>query len=341
MVLTLESPSGRTVVSVPQTTPVDELLPGLVRACEGAVEPAGWALAPQGEALIDSTRTFAELGLYSGAVVRLIPPPPTPPAAASAAPTRPPAAPRMESMAEWDYLRTLERAIGAGNLRGSRVIAVAGAQVGAGATTVSVLLSTLLASLRPERIACVDANPQSGALSQWMVPDSALPSSVYRSLLDAEVAPSTVEAALVSAGPRLSVLPAPLDNSVATGDEAAWTRLIEHLRRLRHVVVLDCGAGTQRDIAKAAVRSADHVVYVTKPNASIKASPPWGKPIVEVTNLSPRRARIRRSGAVPQVAIAIEQQAAVLLKRRGFDWREAPVAWQEAVRELAAVLVAG
>ena len=244
-------------------------------------------------------------------------------------------------MGEWDYLRTLDRAIAAGNRHGSTVIAVAGAQVGAGATTVSVLLSTLLASMRPERVVCVDANPQSGALSQWMVPDSAIPTSLYRALLGPSTAPDTVEGALVSVGSRSWVVPAPLDPSAATSDAGSWKRLIEHLRRLRNVVVLDCGAGIQRESVRAAVESADHIVFVTKPDASLKVPAKWRKSVVWVTNQSPQRSRIRRSGTVPHVTIPIEQQAAALLKRRGFDWHHAPGAWQEAVRELAAVLVAG
>lgn len=326
---------------MPQQEPVNDLLPGLVRACEGEIDSTGWSLAPQGEAAIDGTRTFAEVELYSGALVRLIPPPPTTQAEVTPAPPRAVPAPRIESMGEWDYLRTLDRAIAAGSRHGSTVIAVVGAQVGAGTTTISVLLSTFLASMRPERIVCVDANPQSGALSQWMVPDSAVPTSTYRSLLGPSTAPNTVEGALVSVGSRLWVLPAPLDPSAAPGGAASWKRLIEHLRRLRNVVVLDCGAGTQRESVNAAVVSADHIVFVTKPDTSPKVPASWRKPVVWVTNQTPRRARMRRSGTVPHVTVPIEQQAAALLKRRALDWPHAPGAWQEAVRELAAVLVAG
>lgn len=339
LVLTVESPSGRTVVSVPQQEPVNELLPGLVRACEGEIESRGWSLAPQGEPMIDGTRTFADLELYSGALLRLIPPPP--PTQMAAAPPRPLPAPRIESMGEWDYLRTLDRAIAAGARHGSTVIAVTGAQVGAGATTVSVLLSTFLASMRPDRVVCVDANPQSGALSQWTVPDSAVPTPIYRALFGPSTAPDTVEGALVSVGARLWVLPAPLDTLAATSDGASWIRLIEHLRRLRNVVVLDCGAGTQRESVNAAIESADHIVFVTKPDTSPKVPAQGRKPVVWITNQSPRRGRMRRIGTVPHVTIPIEQQAAAMLKRRGFNWTHAPTAWQEAVRELAAVLVAG
>lgn len=340
LLLTLESPSGRTAVSVPSNTPVEELLPGLVQASVGIVDPSGWTLAAKGEAMIDGARTFAEAGLYSGAVVQLIPPPRGPERPSAPAPPRPAQPPKIESMGEWDYLRTLDRALAAGNPLGSQVIAVVGAQVGAGATTVSALLATFLASVRPERVACVDANPQSGALSQWMVPDSALPVTVYRSLLESTVSPQMVEGALVSVAPRLWVMPAARDTSAGAGDGAAWSRLIEHMRRLRNVVVLDCGAGTQRETVKAAVQAADRIVLVTKPETSPKEPAHWSKPIVWVSNQSQRRARIQRTGNVPHITIAIEQQAAAMLKRRGFAWSEAPLAWQEAVRELAAVLVA-
>lgn len=334
--VTVESPSGRTTVSVPQKAVVADLLPGLVKACEGRDDASGWLLSPLGEAPLDGTQSLAGAGLYSGAVLRLIPPPPS--EAAPPPRARPAPAPRIDAMGEWDYRRTLDRAIAGGSQTGN-VIAVVGSQAGVGTTTVAALLATLLAELRPQRIACVDANPPSGALSQWLAPDTALPAGVYRSLFEQRVMPQTVEGALVSAGPRLSVLPGPLDPTVGSGDAAAWKRVLEHLRRIRHAVVIDCGAGAQRDAVVAGLEFADHIVFVNKPGAD-KAPPKSSKPVVMVTNLSQRRTRMHRSGGVPQITIPVDQHAAVLLKRRGFDWETAPNTWQEAVRELAAVLVA-
>lgn len=336
LLVTVESPSGRITVSLPQTARVAALLPSLVKACEGRDDASGWMLAPLGEAVLDGVQSLAEAGVYSGAVLRLIPPPPT--EAAPPPRARPAPAPRIEAMGEWDYRRTLDRAIDSGR-QTSNVIAVVGSQAGVGATTVAALLATLLAEVRRDRIACVDASPSSGALSQWLAPDGALPAEVYRSLFEPRVTPQTVEGALVTAGPRLWVLPGPLDPTVGSGDAAAWKRVLEHLRRLRHVVVIDCGAGTRREMVVAGVESADHIVFVNKPGAD-KAPPQLSKPVVAVTNLSRRRTRMHRSGSIPHITIPVEQHAAVLLKRRGFDWVAAPGAWQEAVRELAAVLIA-
>lgn len=337
LLLTVESPSGRVTVSVPQTARVNDLLPSLLWACEARDDPAGWTLAPLGENALDGAQSLAGAGLYSGAVLRLMPPPLTEETAPAARAGQAPAI-RIDAMGEWDYRRTLDRAIG-GATQTSNVIAVVGSQAAVGTTTVTALLTTLLAQVRPEHVVCVDANPPSGALSQWLAPDSTLRAAEYRSLFDAPLSPQTVEGALVSAGRRFWVLPGPLDPSVGSGDVAAWKRVIEHLRRIRHVVVIDCGAGASRETVIAGVESADHVVFVNRPGVE-KAPPHLNKPVVAVTNLSPRRRRMHRSGSIPYITIPIEHQAAVLLKRRGFDWEAAPGAWQEAVRELAAVLMA-
>jgi hypothetical protein len=184
-----------------------------------------------------------------------------------------------------------------------------------------------LSALRGDRLVAVDANPESGALSHWLVPDGALSAEVYRSIFAPEVTPDEVDQALVAAGPRLSVLPAPLDAARAG---VSWDRLVEHLRHLHHVVIIDCG--TNRRL----VNLADQVVLVSRygPPVAIR---PIAKPVVAIANQAPRRKRIHGL----EITVAAEPRAATRLKQRGFAWSDAPPAWQEAFRELAAVLVAG
>ena len=342
--VTVESPSGTRFVSLPKDALVEDLLPGLVEACEGGEDAAGWSLAPQGEAAVDGGRVVGEIGLFDGAVLRLIAPEPVSPEAA------PPPPPRIDSMGEVEYRHMLDEAIAAPGARASSVIAVVALHPGGGATTVTALLATLLSSLRSEPTCAVDANPESGALSHWLVPDSSLTADAYRSMFEPRAAPPEVARALVVGAAGLIVLPAPLDTSLArNADAAAWTRLIDHLRHLHQVVVLDCGAGLQRDAARAAIAAAGQVVLVNKPrpsaseslDATVESIRRRGKPVVVVVNEARRRSRARRlESGVQEVTLPFEPRAAAGLKRRGFAWSEAPAAWQEAVRELAAVLVA-
>ena len=324
LVVSVESPTGRRLVSVPDDAPVESLVPALVEELEGGGDAAGWSLAPQGEPALDAGQTLAGAGLLPGAVLVLIAPP-----RVVHVPTTPPPPP-IESMNQADYLRLLDSAIGSRHTRPSTVIAVLATQPGAGATTVATLLATALSELRGDRLVAVDANPESGALSHWLVPDGALSGEVYRSLFALEVTPVEVADALVAATPSLSVLPAPLDTSgVRAANGSGWARLIEHLRHLHHIVVIDCG--TNRRV----VSLADQVVLVSKQGPPVPIRP-IEKPVVSVANQAPRRRRIRGL----EITVAAEPRAAARLKRRGFAWSEAPPSWQEAIRELAAVLVA-
>lgn len=336
LLVSVRSPSGTRLVSLPWAARVDDLLPELVRVCEGEGAAAGWRLAPQGEAVLNGDQTLAEVGLFAGAVLLLTPPEPVPVGLPAA-----PKPPRIESMREANYVRMLDAAIAARRSPSSIVIAVVASHPGAGATTVATLLVAALSELRGDSLAAVDANPESGALSHWLVPDRALSGDLYRSLFSPNLTPPEVRQALVAAGPRLAVLPAPLDPIGArSGDVAAWGRLIEHLRHLHHVVVVDCGAGAQRDPVRAVMAAADVVVLVSKSEESPAAR--LGKPVVVVNNFASRRARTRRNDSgIQLVTIVADPRAAASLKRRGFAWSTAPSAWQEAVRELAALLVAG
>src|SRR5207245_1940443 len=143
--------------------------------------------------------------------------------------------------------------------------------------------------------------------------------------------------------PRLSSLPGPdkPTSAIAPG-AASWGRLIEHLRHLHNIVILDCGAGLQRAVSRASIDAADQVVLVTTPQLakldetgsiaeSIQAR---GKAVVVVANQSPSRARSMRStDGVRQVTVTHDPHHAKRLRTRGFTWPGAPVSWQVSVRE--------
>jgi len=344
----VESPSGRHTLEVPADATVDDLIPSLVEVCEGRADGLGWRLVPKGEGPLPGSSTLSECGIFAGAVLVLVEPEPLQEAEPDQTKTQLQGT-DMDRGGDDAYIRSLEGAIGAPPLGASNLIAVISDHPGAGATTVAVLLASMLGALRDDQLAVVDANPQSGALSHWMAPDSSLSKDVYGSLFRPNVTPGQVRAALVNAGQRLSILPAPAkpSNAIAPG-AASWSRLIEHLRHLHNTVILDCGAGIQRAVSQASIDAADQVVLVTAPQLAkrdetksiAESIRDRGKTVVVVVNQAPNRARSERStDGVQRVTITYDPHHAKRLKTRGFTWAGAPVSWQVSVRELAAVLV--
>jgi MinD-like ATPase involved in chromosome partitioning or flagellar assembly len=362
LLVSVDSPSGRHTLEVPEDARIEDLVPSLVEVCEGGSDPRGWILAPMGEAPLGGDQTLGQCGLFPGAVLVLM------------APARPvdsePEAyvlsasdlarqlkvrlrptthiPDTDRMSETEYLRFLEDAIVIPRSGASTVVAVLSAHAGRGTTTVTVLLATLLNTLRTDQVVAVDACPQSGALSHWMAPERGLAGDTYRALFEPAVKPEQVRAALVRVGRGLAVLPGPADQRPEpAADEDAWVRLIQHLRHLSNIVILDCGAGFNRAISRAALGAADQVVIVSKsapgeaaPGRTIESIRGQGRTVAAVANQATRRMRATRSAdGVQQLTLAYEPQPAQRLKTRGFSWSDAPTSWQESIRELAAVLV--
>jgi MinD-like ATPase involved in chromosome partitioning or flagellar assembly len=370
LLVNVDSPSGRHILEVPEDARMEDLIPSVVEACERGSDPAGWRLAPMGEAPLEDWQTLAERGLFPGAVLELVAP--DEPGQAASAPSVPSASdlarklrakvqsfaptgqpwtgmPNIERMGDADYLRLLDAAIVTPTFGASTVVAVMSAHSGTGTTTISVLLATLVCTLRSDEVGVVDARPQSGALSHWMAPESGLSRDTYDTLFDPQLLPEQVRKALVKIGPNLAILPAPSDHSgKPAADQAAWGRLIEHLRHLHHIVIIDCGAGFQHAVSRAVLEAADQVVLVSKSTPgdldrlgpTIESIRGQGRTVVVVSNHANQRARSTRSASgIQQVTLAHEPQAAQRLKTRGFSWSDAPYSWQEAIRELAAVLV--
>ena len=314
LIVTVDGPSGRHELNVPQDARISDLLPGIVHACEGRSDAAGWSLKPRGEAVLISDQTLGGAGVFSGAVLELIEPDVTQPAEPRLR------EPRIAAMNRTDYLRFLDRAIAGRNITRSVVVAVMAAHPGAGTTTVAALLATLLGELREDSVAVADFNPESGALSHWLAPDA--PAPVLRDV----VSPHHVLGAMMNIGGNTSILPAP-------SGEANWPVVVEQLRRLHKIAVLDCAAGFRKPPSTAALGAADMVVMVTRPGHH-EPMPP-AQAVVVVENQAPRRQR----AAHHLVKIVDEPEAADRLKTRGFSWSVAPASWQESIRELAAVLV--
>ncbi|TMD89978.1 MAG: hypothetical protein E6I73_09310 [Chloroflexi bacterium] len=318
LLVTVESASGRHVLRVPQSARVEDVLPGIVQVCEGRADGVRWKLKPLGEDVLAADTRLSDSGLFPGAVLQLIEPEPMPP---SPHPTH-----VKERVVGRDYLGSLDGAIAARDISRSMVVAVAAAHPGAGTTTVAALLATLLGRVRQDSVVVADANPESGALSHWLAPDASRPD------FSTDLGPQPVLTALVGLGDRTSVLP-------AAAGEVDWAELIEHLRRLQKIVVLDCAAGFRRPSSSAAIGAADLVVLVTKSPARAPELP-LRKTVVVVENQASRRSRSPRASGRPHVVTLVDEPAAAdRLKTRGFSWNNAPESWQESIRELAAVLI--
>ncbi len=362
LLVSVDSPSGRHTLAVPEDARIEDLVPSLVEVCEGSSDSRGWSLAPMGEAPLGGQQTLAQRGLFPGAVLVLaapLQPADTEPEAyvpsASDLAQRLKARlqpstrmPDIDRMSDADYLRFLEDAIVTPRAGASTVVAVISAHAGRGTTTVTVLLATLLSTLRRDQVVAVDACPQSGALSHWMAPESGLAADSYRSLFAPTLTPEEVRTALVKVRRGLAILPAPSDQRMEpAADEQGWVRLIQHLRHLSNFVILDCGAGFRRASSRAALGAADHVVLVSKsapgeaaPDRIIESIRGQGRNVAVVANQASLRARATRSIAgVQQLTLPYAAQPAQRLKTRGFSWSDAPSSWQESIRELAAVLI--
>jgi MinD-like ATPase involved in chromosome partitioning or flagellar assembly len=362
LVVDVDSPSGRHRLDLPEDARIADLVPTLVEVCEGRTQSAGWTLLPLGEQALPPDRTLAECAIFPGAVLVLVAPaepgsaeleapPPSIPDVARRLKAKLQPAPRMldtNRMNDAAYGRLLDAAIVAPPTGASSVVAVMSAHAGAGTTTLTVLLATLLSNLRQDQVVVVDACPQSGALSHWLAPENSLSGDTYRSLFEPSLTPEQVRGVLVKVGPALAILPASSDQSSKRApDEQAWGRLIQHLRHLHNVVIVDCGSGFTRAASRAALGAADHVVLVGKSTAdidrlapTIKAIRTKGKTVAVVVNRASQRERAKPTDAgLQQVTLAYEPEPASRLKTRGFAWTEAPASWQEALRELVAMLV--
>jgi MinD-like ATPase involved in chromosome partitioning or flagellar assembly len=184
-----------------------------------------------------------------------------------------------------------------------------------------------------------------------MAPESGPSGDRYRSLLAPTSGPEQVRAALVRVAPRLSILPAPTGSlgKPPVGDDLDWARLIQHLRHLHNVVILDCGAGFQRPVSRAALGAAGEVVLVggsasgdlESLGPAIESIRRAGRTVAVVANQAPNRSRAKPAvDGVQLVTLSYEPQPALRLKTRGFSWSEAPLSWRESILELAAILIA-
>src|SRR5260370_6339810 len=74
LLVSVDSPSGRHTLAVPEDARIEDLVPSLVEVCESSSDSRGWSLAPMGEAPFTGEQTLGQRGLFRGAVLVLAAP---------------------------------------------------------------------------------------------------------------------------------------------------------------------------------------------------------------------------------------------------------------------------
>jgi len=148
------------------------------------------------------------------------------------------------------------------------VMAVISPKGGVGKTTLSFLIGSLLASRSQTRVVILDANPDYGTLAA-LAPDELRCERSVADLLDDLDHVATATQLLT----YLSRLPTGVHLLGARGDAEAiasltperYGELVAYLSIFYDLVVLDCGTGVGRPLARFAVERADQITLVSTP----------------------------------------------------------------------------
>jgi MinD-like ATPase involved in chromosome partitioning or flagellar assembly len=263
------------------------------------------------------------------------------------------------SWRESDYEARLDRAIAAPRLTRCATIAVVSPKGGVGKTTTTVLLGSLLARVRRDRIVAVDTNPDFGSLGRTLTPDHQVFVDDLGDVLEQpDLSVTALDRHLGRAFEGLMVLPAPTDPTrMAQLNEESYRRVISRLQSMVGVLVLDCGTGLQEPAARAAQAAADQIVLLSDAHpatASLVAEAAEllrtaGPPLTLVVNKMPRKrdTRLDLSGLeslVPEahglVTLDEDLRSATKVASGDYSWDDAPPQWRRAIRELAVSLQA-
>src|SRR5919201_1164111 len=253
------------------------------------------------------------------------------------------------------YRTQLDRMIQRPRLARSVTIAVVSPKGGVGKTTITALLGTLLANIRDDRVVAVDSDPDYGTLGRSLTPDHKIfVDDLLEVLHQPALTITMLERCLGRAPHGLLVLPAPTEpDRMEKLNQDAYRRIINRVKGLAGIILLDCGAGLNDPATKAAIEASDQVVVVSD------AEPRTASMVAEaalrlksdtsytfVVNKAPRSggrldmAHLAQDVSSARAVICIDTapEEASRLSEGDFSWEEAPASWQVGFRELAAVL---
>ncbi len=336
----------------------------ITEAPEAAANPLARSRVRLPSRLIGVKRLIAAMRLFSaGPVVKAAPRIPSAPGhicidpAALTVKQRETLSSRMRAAwRETDYIGRLNRLIATPQLSQSVTIAVVSPKGGVGKTTITALLGMLLAVERRDRIVAIDTNPDFGSLGRTLTPNhNVFVDDLFHILSNQALTVTGLDTHLGRATHGLMVIPAPTDpDRMARLNEAAYREVIRHLKDLVGVLVLDCGTGLQDPASRAALSMADQIVLVSDADpaaASLVAEScrilsQTGVPIWLVVNKRPAKGSLLNlealAGLVTNIqglsVVPFSPQAATQLSAGQFTWHDAPLEWQESLRELGVLL---
>ena len=281
------------------------------------------------------------------------------PALYGKATTSTPGARYRRAMQENDRVHSLEMLTRGARLSRCVVVAVVSPKGGAGKTTVTALLGTMLAELRRDPVLALDANPDFGNLRDKLA-SAGHPARTTDELAEWLAARPSATPAELSAqlglGPHgLRYVPTPvgdLDRMVLTADYGLYRDLIARLRDYEGIILIDCGTGLLDPPVRAALEAADQILLVTDNSpdtaglvvTAAQFLPPQ-TPTWLIANKIPEKGSMvdlsRVVSDIPQlrgVTVLPEQRLAENIVTPDFTWDEGPGAWQEPLREVAARL---
>jgi WXG100 protein secretion system (Wss), protein YukD len=362
IVVTVESPRGRLTIRTPDDVPVEHLLPDLLEAAGCQHASSRWSLVPRGGDALDVERTLRQSGLYQGAILQLraehpeavmaIPGRRSPWAEVASLQLRLAGGRALRAGGQARLAITKETSTGVRNRRRlsnrdvdggiagavvkpGLVIAVLSEEQGAGATTVTALLATLLARLRETPVTAVDTDGPSGRLSLYLTRPDRQPGPYSLSPAARPTAESRPQGRSPSGPDRLRLRQ--LSEQPEFGEEG--------------VVVVDCGPpgslGARATLARAdlcvAVSRAPEGTTMWTDGAAARGRRP-GQGLVAVVNRARRPAlggarTDKTAAAGGRVSLTYEPAAASRLRAGVFSWDDAPRSWNADARALAEALL--
>jgi len=152
-------------------------------------------------------------------------------------------------------------------VQGCRRIAVLSRKGGVGKTSVTLGLGHTFATIRPDRVVALDANPDAGTLGYRL---NALPNRTITDLLadaDRIVRYSDVRSYTAQAPSRLEVMASDDDPRITRAvGEHEYEAAIDVLERHYNLLLTDTGTDITHSVMQGILASADQVVVVAGPN---------------------------------------------------------------------------